>query len=83
MISSINDVQHKPTFEINEKIVCINDNYDNWLTIGKIYTVIYSTDKYITTKNNFGKIYTGFSTSNFISLKDYRRNKLKEILSKI
>lgn len=71
-----------PKFKIGDKIVCIDTSYGENVTIGKIYEVGYSTYNYINIYNDLNK-YKEYRTKCFLSLKDYRRNKLKEMLSRI
>ena len=62
------------------KVVCINNNnrYIDILTFGKIYKVLYLNPSYILIKNDDDKLCT-IPRKLFISIKEYRKLKLKNI----
>ena len=71
-----------PKFKIGDKVVCIDTSYGKNVTIGKIYEVGYATYNFLNIYNDLNK-YMAYRTNCFLLLKDYRRSKLKEILSRI
>jgi len=70
-------------FKPGDKIVCIKNNYgEHILTVNDTYTVrtcedgFYVGFYYVTIVNMIGMT---FKSNRFISLKEYRKNKLKKI----
>lgn len=72
---------NKYRFKNGDKIVCINNCLG--LTIYKIYEVVISSDGIIVSIFDDNNTLSDYYSSSFIILKDYRRNKLKEMLSRI
>ena len=69
-------------FKIGDKIICIEDSDVRFLELNNIYTIldidiIYAV-VYIKNENNF---ITDYNIERFISLKEYRKQKLQKICS--
>lgn len=69
-------------FKIGDKIICIHDSNVKFLKLNNIYTIldidiIYAV-VYIKNENNF---ITDYHIERFISLKEYRKQKLQKICS--
>lgn len=69
-----------PKFKIGDKIVCIDTSYGKNVTIGKKYEVRYSSYNYINIWDDFGN-YREYKTSCFLSLKEYRKQKINNLIS--
>ena len=69
-----------PKFKIGDKIVCIDTSYGKNVTIGKKYEVEYSTYNYINIYDDLNR-YTEYRTICFLSLKEYRKQKINNLIS--
>ncbi len=69
-----------PKFKIGDKIVCINTSYGKNVTIGKKYEVKFSNYTYVNIFDDFGN-YHEYKTNCFLSLKEYRKQKINNLIS--
>ena len=65
-------------FNNGDKVICINPLPTPLLMIGKSYTVVWTNAEWILLENVFGI----FDPEKFISLKEYRKQKINKICLK-
>lgn len=69
-----------PKFKIGDKIVCIHIPYGKDVTIGKKYEVKFSNYSFVSIFDDFD-IYREYKASCFLSLKEYRKQKINNLIS--
>ncbi len=69
-----------PKFKKNDIVVCIDISYGKDVTIGKKYEVKFSNYSFVSIFDDFD-IYREYKASCFLSLKEYRKQKINNLIS--
>lgn len=81
MVVAVDGNSMPNTFKIGEKIVCVNKSWTSSpYTVGKTY-IVQNGYRYITIKGDHGFSFVP-NWNEFITLKEYRKRKLKNLIQK-